>query len=116
MRRNSLLASLLVLVIIAASGCAIERHRANIRDGLLIRGLHWDAFLKEWGYPNRTATITGEEAIEAGWNSYGGSFSKGRAAYDLWEYSDPAVTLVFHRQRLVSWKTDLTVQELSRNP
>jgi hypothetical protein len=106
-------ATALVLVL-AATGCAIQRHKAHVRDGLLIQGLHRDAFLEEWGLPTRTSTVTGDEAIRAGWVSGGGYFFKGKAVYDVWEYSGREVTLFFYRAKLVTWKTEKTVEQLRK--
>lgn len=99
-------------LVFVASACTLQEHRGYVRDGLLMRGLHRDAFLEEWGLPLRTSTVTGEDAIQAGWGPGGGSFFKGKAAYDVWEYEDPPVKLAFYRAKLVSWQTTQTVEQL----
>ncbi len=108
---------LALLAVASAGACAdsLARHESYIRRGILIRGLHREAFLEEWGPPTRTSVMTVEEAAE-GPPPVAGAMPERRKAYDVWEYSDPAVTLVFSGTRLSSWKTDLTVQELRRSP
>ena len=58
---------LIVLLTLAfVLGCAMAKHRKYVRDGLLVTGLNREAFLLEWGSPERTTTITGEEIMKAG--------------------------------------------------
>lgn len=78
-----------------------------------MRGLHREAFLKEWGLPERTSTMTGGEVMRLGWGIGGGEFLKEQALYDVWEYPEREATLFFYGARLVSWKTTRTVDELS---
>jgi hypothetical protein len=79
-------------------------------------GLSRDAFEEVWGLPTRTSTISGEEITKGGFagggGGEGGFFFKGKETYDVWEYDDRGVILVFHGDRLATWKTDKTVQEL----
>lgn len=105
----------LLAVVASAAGCVVHRHRGYIRDGILMVGLHRDAFLAEWGPPTRTSSITGGEAMDARWGGGYGSFSKSTAVYDMWEYEERGVTLLFRRSRLVSWNTDKDVEEI-RSP
>ena len=105
-----------VLALSGSVGCAMQRHREWVREGVLIRGLHRDAFLKEWGKPDRTYTITGEEAMNAGWAGGAGFFFKGKAVYDAWEYGARDTTLVFNREKLVTWRTGKTTEELKAGP
>jgi hypothetical protein len=115
MTRNPLSASALlavVLVLFGSVGCALQRHREWVREGVLIRGLHRDAFLEEWGRPDRTYTITGDEAMNAAWAGGTGFFFKGKAVYDAWEYLSRDTTLVFSNAKLVTWKTTKTTEEL----
>ena len=93
-------------------GCAMAHNRAQIRQGLLTRGLLRDAFLAEWGPPTRTSTLTGDDSTRVGWGGGAGFFFKGKAVYDVWEYQDRGVTLVFEGSRLATWKTDKTTFEL----
>ncbi len=108
---------LALLAAAAASACAdsLARHESYIRRGILIRGLHREAFLEEWGPPTRTSVMTVEEETEGDGPPMAGARPERRRAYDVWEYSDPAVTLIFSGTRLSSWKTDLTVQELQKD-
>ena len=115
--RHTRLLTILCVCLILPPGCTtfgrLPKHREQVRHGLLTTGLHRDAFLAEWGYPTRTATLTGEEMVEARMFAGRGSFSKSRRAYDVWEYPDREVTLVFSGARLVAWETDKTVEQLS---
>src|SRR5438552_19012492 len=96
-------ASALVLIATLGPSCAIDRQREQIRTGLLTQGLHRQAFLAEWGLPTKTSTLSGDDTTRVGWADGAGFFFKGRAIYDVWEYRDREVTLVFERMRLVTW-------------
>src|SRR5574338_1092243 len=110
----------LAVVALAASlvGCAMMEHRAQVRSGLLTLGLHREAFLREWGLPTRTATMSGEQVTQAsfGGNSFGGGgfFFSGKRTYEIWTYSAPEgeVVLAFSGVRLAGWTTKLTTKEL----
>jgi len=41
----------------AVAGCTMEKHREQVREGFLSRGLHRDAFVEEWGPPSRTFSV-----------------------------------------------------------
>lgn len=107
---------LLLFVLALVIGCAMEKHRRYVREGLLVTGLNREAFLLEWGSPDKTRTLTGEEIMKAGWGvgAGGGSgfFFKGKQTYDLWIYEKKGIELVFLGLRLVTWKTEKTVEEL----
>ena len=104
---------LIVLLTLAfVLGCAMAKHRKYVRDGLLVTGLNREAFLLEWGSPERTTTITGEEIMKAGQGAVGGYFFKGKQTYDLWTYEKKGVELVFLGLSLVAWRTEKTVEEL----
>lgn len=115
MRRLITLFLLLVLSLMLV-GCAMQKHRKYVRDGLLVTGLNREAFLLEWGPPDKTRTLTGEEVMKAGWGvgvgGGSGFFFKGKQTYDFWIYEDKGVELVFLGLRLVTWKTEKTVEEL----
>lgn len=106
----------LFLVALLVLGCAMAKHRKYVRDGLLVTGLNREAFLLEWGPPEKTRTMTGEEIMKAGWGvgvgGGSGFFFKGKQTYDLWIYEEKGVELVFLGVRLVTWKTEKTVEEL----
>jgi len=103
---------LITLVFSLFIGCAMARHREQIRNGLLTTRLNREAFLKEWGMPDRTSVMTSEEVMKAGFIGSSGGFFKGRLPLDVWVYEKRYVTLVFHGLRLIGWKTDKTVREL----
>ena len=111
-----LIVLLLLFILVLVIGCAMEKHRKYVRDGLLVTGLNRQAFLLEWGPPDKTRTLTGEEIMKAGWGvgAGGGSgfFFKGKQTYDWWIYEEEGVELVFLGLRLVTWKTEKTVEEL----
>lgn len=101
----------LVLTILVF-GCAMQKHRKYVREGILVTGLNREAFLLEWGPPDRTQVITGEEVIRAGWMLGRGFLMKGKQKYDIWIYEDKDIELMFYGIRLVAWKTEKTVEEL----
>jgi hypothetical protein len=83
---------------------------------MLMTGLRRDAFEEVWGLPTRTYTISGDEVTKAGFTGAGGAESgfvfKGKEIYDVWEYDARGVILVFDHDRLATWKTDKTVEQL----
>jgi len=92
------------------SSCKLAQHRKQVAAGLLTTGLRNDAFLAEWGSPDRTYTKNGKELVEAGFRL----FFKGHRVLDVWEYTEREVTLVFRGRGLVTWKTEKTVSELKK--
>ena len=80
----------------------MARHREQVRQGLLTRGLHRGAFEKEWGPPDRTVSLPSEgyrpRAFD-GWEPI---------VYEIWEYRSHGTCLVFDKVRLVSWQTGRT--------
>ena len=108
-RRRS--AIILVGAVLLVS-CGLMRDKENVRQGLLISGQDRRAFLDLWGPPERTSSITGDDNVRADWGGGGGFFFKGKEVYDVWEYPQKGVTLVFCRGRLTTWKTGKTVAQL----
>ncbi len=102
------------VVFVLFLGCTttMDKHREQIRSGLLTTGLNREAFLKEWGMPDRTSVMTSDEVIRAGFIGSAGGFFKGKVPLDVWVYEKREVTLVFHGLRLVGWKTEKTTREL----
>jgi hypothetical protein len=94
-----------VMLVIATSlmSCTMERHREQIRQGLLARGLHRNAFLEEWGLPSRTFAVPAcnpslrADPRETSW-----------PVYEVWEYQARATCLTFDGVRLLLWKTGIT--------
>jgi hypothetical protein len=96
-------AAILLLVVLAGTaGCAMSRHREQIRQGLLTRGLHREAFVKEWGPPSRTFAVRSSDAVL---RTYAFSARWERPVFEVWEYQDRATCLTFDGVRLVSWET-----------
>ena len=96
-------ALLLALALLAA--CGMARHREQIREGLLTRGLHRKAFLEEWGRPDRTFPLPTRETRL---RTYPGGAEWERVVYEVWEYRDRATCLTFDGVRLVGWDTGRT--------
>jgi len=97
---------LLSLVLaIARVGCTMERHREQVREGLLTRGLHREAFLKEWGPPTQTYTVESPDP-ELKMDPFTSSWR--RPIYEIWEYRDRAICLTFDGVRLIAWERDKT--------
>src|SRR3972149_11517722 len=96
---------LITLVFSLFIGCAMARHREQIRSGLLTTGLNRNAFLAEWGMPTKTYSMSSEEFMSAGFSGYSGRFYRGKVPLDVWVYDEKGVTLVFQGIVLVGWKT-----------
>jgi len=100
-RQTLVLLSLMVGV--ALGGCAMARHRQQVREGLLTRGLHREAFLKEWGPPTRTYTVEAPDPVlkidpfTSSWRV---------PIYEVWEYRDRSICLTFEGVRLIEWQGD----------
>jgi hypothetical protein len=105
MERSRSRGLLLIVALVGLVGCAMARHRAQVRQGLLTRGLHRGAFLKEWGPPTRTFSLPAREPVLRT-HPFGASWE--RPVYEVWEYQDRATCLVFDGVRLVSWETGRT--------
>ena len=119
MRR--LIPLLLLFILVLVIGCAMEKHRKYVRDGLLVTGLNREGFLLEWGSPDKTYTISSEEfsSLRAGWGDHGGGvgYFKGKVPLNVWVYKEKEVELVFHGIGLIAWKTEKSVEELrTSNP
>lgn len=100
-------------LVLLMTACADFRARENLRDGLLVLGLTQRDVLDIWDTPTHTTAISGDEIIKSGIAGWGGFFFKGREMYEKWDYAPRQTQLVFYQQRLVAWKTALTVQQLA---
>ena len=113
----AMLRALLVATLLLLSACAhtprIPRDQMEIRQGLLQLDIRQQAFLDEWGKPDRTSVTSGEEITAAGLNAYRGFFFKGKLTYEVWNYESRKTSLVFGKKRLVAWQTEETVQDLA---
>lgn len=116
MKKAFLVSIVLLLLIGCTSG--MTKHREQIRNGLLTVGLNREAFLKEWGMPDRTYVISSDEVAKLsvlwGSNFGSGGFFKGKVPLDVWEYQKKEVTLIFNGIVLVGWKTEKTRKELEK--
>ena len=92
-------------IAIALAGCAMQRHREQVRQGFLTRGLHRDAFLKEWGPPSRTFSVPAPDRVYRA-DAFGATWQ--RPIYEVWEYQERATCLTFDGVRLVFWETGKT--------
>jgi hypothetical protein len=90
----------------------MHRHREHIRDGLLVYKLHRDAFVKEWGAPDKTTTTGSDEFINFPSSGQNRSYLTTREPLEVWIFEKYGVALVFKGVRLVGWKTDKTPAEL----
>lgn len=97
------IAALTVAVAVTLMSCAMERHREQVRQGFLSRGLHRDAFLEEWGLPSRTFAVPAcNPSVRAD------PQGTGWPVYEVWEYQARATCLTFDGVRLLFWKTGTT--------
>ena len=103
-----------LLIGILVVSCGARRDAHSIREGLLTLNLRQQAFLSEWGKPDRTFVTTGSEIVQAGWSGTNGGFFKGKQTLEVWVYESKKTELVFGRNKLLAaWKTEASVQELS---
>lgn len=110
--------SLLVIVALLLISCGVAKDREKIREGLLSYNLRQDAFLAEWGKPDRIAAVRGDQVTELSFGGNGagmsGEFFKGRHGYEVWYYDRKKTVLFFNGRKFLSgWDTKATVQELS---
>lgn len=71
-----------------------DRERHYIQKGVIKSGLPQDAFLHEWGKPERTYSMIS-----------GAGYGKGRIPMDVWVYESQNIELAFSEGRLVGWRT-----------
>lgn len=103
----------IVLGVLVVAGCAMSKHRAQVRSGMLSVGLHREAFLKEWGPPAATFALpTSGTRVRV--NLFGGTAQP--AVYDVWAYPSRATCLVFDGVRLQSWSTGKTDCDPAKTP
>jgi hypothetical protein len=86
-----------------------------LRAGVLTMNIRQSIFIEEWGSPDRTRAVSGEEIVSAGWTTSAGKLAK--ETLEIWEYGSKKTSLAFRRnKRLIAWKTEATVAELSSPP
>jgi hypothetical protein len=105
-RVSRILACCLALALLGA--CGMKRHQEQIREGLITRGLHREAFLREWGPPSRTFSVSSGDAKL---RTYPAGATWERVVYEVWEYQARETCLTFDGVRLISWemgRTDCT--------
>jgi hypothetical protein len=102
---SSVRSLVLFAVILALAGCAMERHREQVRQGFFTRGLHREAFLKEWGQPSRTFSVPAPDPVYRA-EAFGATWQ--RPVYEVWEYQARATCLTFDGVRLTMWETGKT--------
>jgi hypothetical protein len=110
MRRGISTACLAVAVALSLAGCTLERQREQVRQNFLTRGLHREAFLREWGQPTRTWSVAAPDPVFRA-EPFGATWQ--RPVYEVWEYPARATCLTFDGVRLIFWetgKTDCTPQ------
>ncbi|MCK9420279.1 MAG: hypothetical protein M0R70_12955 [Nitrospirae bacterium] len=119
---------ILLVLLVLFVGCAGGLHRdeysrlhndaKEISNGIIKLQFDLRDFVDVWGYPETMRSITAtsdEKTFSAVWNAFGGSAYQGKrtSVLQVWDYKKNGITLFFDDDgRLVSWKTDKTVEEL----
>ena len=104
----------IVLLALAASlaSCYVGEQR-TIHSGKLEPEISQNAFVRQWGFPERTLSLVNEEQLRARWgDATPQDLFRKRGPLDLWVYSKPAAELVFDDGDLIAWKTDQTATQL----
>jgi len=104
----------LVLVILAASltACYVGDQRL-LRDGTLRADISQNAFVRSWGFPERTLSVISEEQLRDRWGKAPpAELFQERRPLDVWVYQTPPVELVFDDGDLVAWKTEQSAEQL----
>jgi hypothetical protein len=74
--------------------CAVLKERSYIRKGIIKSDLQQEAFLEEWGKPDRTYSIL---------NDVG--YPKGQIPIKVLVYENQNIELAFSEERLIGWRT-----------
>lgn len=92
--------------------------RKDIRIGHFYTGMYRKAFFDEWGYPEKTLSMSSEEYsnFSSNWsgNWGGATYFRGRAPLDVWVYESKKTVVVFHGRGLVGWSTGDEALEILR--
>jgi hypothetical protein len=93
-------------------GCYVGEQR-TIHSGKLEADISQNAFVRQWGFPERTLSLVNEEQLRARWgDATPQQLFHNRGPLDLWVYARPRAELVFDDGDLIAWKTDETADQL----
>jgi hypothetical protein len=100
------LQALCLIATVAVCGCAGMREREKISQNFLMTHQNQNNFLEVWGNPTKSYSETADglrtewsQDADSGWVSL-----RGNRVYDVWDYENKGVTLVFYHQSLFAWK------------
>ena len=94
------------------TACYIGEQR-TIHSGKLEAEISQNAFVRQWGFPQRTLSLVNEEQLRARWgDATPRELFRNRGPLDLWVYAKPPAELVFDDGDLIAWKTDQTADQL----
>ena len=103
---------ILLALISSITACYVGDQRL-LGDGTLHTDISQNAFLRAWGFPERTTSVISEEQLRARWgNAPPAQLFRERRPLDLWVYNTPPVELVFDDGDLVAWKTEQSAEQL----
>jgi len=117
MKTSKRLILILCILAIFITGCAMAKHRQLVRENLLITGLNMMAFAEEWGNPDSTFVLAGDQVndwtAKIGWR--GVKFEPGPMPYDVWVYRQRGYTLLFRHHALVAWGREGLEEEIEKD-
>ena len=94
------------------AACYVGEQR-TISKGILEPDISQNAFVRQWGFPERTLSLVNEEQLRARWgDATPPQLFHDRGPLDLWVYAKPPAELVFDDGDLIAWKTDQTADQL----
>jgi hypothetical protein len=94
------------------AACYVGEQR-TIHNGKLEPDISQNAFVRQWGFPERTMSLVSEEQLRARWGeATPPQLFRNRGPLDLWIYAKPPAELVFDDADLIAWKTDQTTDQL----
>ena len=97
---------------VCLGACYAGEQRA-IHNGNLEAEISQNAFVRQWGFPQRTLSLVNEEQLRTRWgDATPAQLFRGRGPLDLWIYAKPPAELVFDDGDLIAWRTDQTPDQL----
>ena len=111
--RASCVRHVILLALVASLTACYVGDQRLLGDGTLRADISQNAFLRAWGFPERTLSVISEEQLRARWGSAPpAQLFRERRPLDLWVYNTPPVELVFDDNDLVAWKTEQSAEQL----
>jgi len=104
-----------IVLLLLATGLAAcyAGEQRTIHNGILEPEISQNAFVRQWGFPERTLSLVNEDQLRARWGDATPSqLFRDRGPLDLWVYTKPPAELVFDDGDLIAWKTDQTTDQL----